>query len=255
MNIKHMQDNWNKWGETDPLYAILTYPEKQGGRWQLEEFFETGTREINDVWSYVEGLGISLPRQRALDFGCGVGRLTQALARYFNEVCGVDVAPSMIELARKYNHCGDRCLYFVNARDDLAIFPSDHFDFIYTNITLQHIEPCYSERYIEEFCRVLAREGVLIFQLLIPGPTRAPLTERVKSLIPYPIRVPLLSLYRLLRYGDLHGRPYPRIDMYGIKRESVLALLRRCHMKVVDIRPSADAGPSCEGFRYCVTKE
>ncbi len=255
MNIKHMQDNWNKWGETDPLYAILTYPQKQGGKWQLEEFFETGAREINDVLSYVEGLGIPLRRGRALDFGCGVGRLTQALARYFNEVCGVDVAPSMIEWARKYNRCGDRCLYFVNASDDLAIFPNDHFDFIYTNITLQHIEPNYSERYIEEFCRVLARQGVLIFQLPIPGLTRAPLTERVKSLIPYPIRVPLLSLYRLLRYGDLHGRPYPRIEMYAIKRESVLALLRRCRMKVVDIKPSADAGPSCEGFRYCVTKE
>jgi len=139
MNIKHMQENWNKWGETDPLYAILTYPQKQGGKWQLEEFFETGTREINDVLSYVKGLGIPVPRRRALDFGCGVGRLTQALARYFNEVCGVDVAPSMIEWAQKYNCCGDRCLYFMNASDDLAIFPNDHFDFIYTNITVTYM--------------------------------------------------------------------------------------------------------------------
>ena len=77
MNIKRMRDNWNKWGETDPLFAILTDPQKQGGKWKLEEFFETGAREINDVMSYVEGLSIPLERQRALDFGCGVGRLTQ----------------------------------------------------------------------------------------------------------------------------------------------------------------------------------
>ena len=38
MNIKRMQDNWNEWGETDPLFAILTDPQKQGGKWQLEEF-------------------------------------------------------------------------------------------------------------------------------------------------------------------------------------------------------------------------
>jgi SAM-dependent methyltransferase len=140
----------------------------------------------------------------------------------------------------------------VNASDDLAIFPNDHFDFIYTNITLQHIEPRYSERYMEEFCRVLARQGVLIFQLPIPVLTRASLTDRVKSFIPYPIRIPLLSLYRLLRYGDLDDHPYPWIEMHAIKRKSVLALLRRCRMKVVDIKPSADVAP---GFRYCVTKE
>ena len=81
---------------------------------------ETGAREIRDVMSYVEGLSIPLRRRRALDFGCGVGRLTQALVRYFDEVCGVDIAPSMIEWARKYNGCGDHCLYFVNASDDLA---------------------------------------------------------------------------------------------------------------------------------------
>ncbi len=40
---------------------------------------------------------------KALDFGCGVGRLTQALADYFNEVAGVDVSPTMVNKALEYN--------------------------------------------------------------------------------------------------------------------------------------------------------
>ena len=37
----------------------------------------------------------------ALDFGCGVWRLTQPLADHFKEVCGIDISPNFIELANK----------------------------------------------------------------------------------------------------------------------------------------------------------
>ena len=39
---------------------------------------------------------LSVRRSRSLDFGCGIGRLTQAMAEFF-EVCdGVDISPTMI---------------------------------------------------------------------------------------------------------------------------------------------------------------
>ncbi len=60
---------------------------------------------------YLGDRQISFPKRRALDFGCGVGRLTQALARHFNIVDGVDIAPSMIELANQFNRSGGRCRY------------------------------------------------------------------------------------------------------------------------------------------------
>lgn len=43
------------------------------------------------------------PRERgvALDFGCGVGRLTRALAAFFDRATGVDISSSMIEEAKK----------------------------------------------------------------------------------------------------------------------------------------------------------
>lgn len=58
---------------------------------------------------YVRSLNIDCPRKHALDFGCGVGRLTQALAAHFDEVTGVDISPSMIKLAKKYSRHGDGC--------------------------------------------------------------------------------------------------------------------------------------------------
>src|ERR1700682_912533 len=51
---------------------------------------------------------------RHLDFGCGVGRLTQGPASYFASVRGVDIAPSMIELAKRHNRYPDVCHYDLN---------------------------------------------------------------------------------------------------------------------------------------------
>ena len=61
---------------------------------------ETGEREISLLMHEMRSLGISVNQHgRALDFGCGVGRLTQALARRFDTVVGVDVSPQMVRLA------------------------------------------------------------------------------------------------------------------------------------------------------------
>ena len=99
-----MLKNWNKFGRTDPLWAIMTHPDKKGNKWEREEFFETGVKEIENIMKDIQSLDIHFQTNRALDFGCGIGRLTQALAIYFEEVYGIDIAPSMIKLAKEYKY-------------------------------------------------------------------------------------------------------------------------------------------------------
>jgi len=165
MRLDDLQRTWETLGETDPFWAILTDPSKKNNRWDPEEFFATGDTEIDCLMDSVAALSISLKLGRALDFGCGVGRLTQALCRHFKECVGVDIAASMIRRARAHNRFGDRCQYYVNEADDLRIFAAHHFDFIYSNIVLQHIPPKYSARYIQDFVRVLAPGGLAVFQV------------------------------------------------------------------------------------------
>jgi SAM-dependent methyltransferase len=165
VELKELQKNWNEFGETDALWAILTEPGKRNCGWDPEAFFKTGRDEIAAVMAYVDSLGVRFPRRRALDFGCGVGRLTQALCQYFDSCCGVDIAPSMLRLANEYNRHGSRCAYHLNEANDLALFPDDRFDFVYSIIVLQHMRPEYSKNYIKEFIRVLAPQGLLVFQM------------------------------------------------------------------------------------------
>jgi SAM-dependent methyltransferase len=177
MDLEELQWNWNEFGKTDPLYAILTVPSKRNNRWHVDEFFKTGETEIQSVIGYLNSLGRVTENRRALDFGCGVGRLTQALCRYYQECDGVDIAPSMISAASQFNRFGDRCRYHLNEKDDLRLFDDNQFDFMYSMIVLQHIAPPFSSNYIREFIRVLKPDGLALFQ--IPS---APIMDQSKPL-------------------------------------------------------------------------
>ena len=120
--IERLCKNWNDFGKTDPLWAIASRKEKKGNKWDIDEFFQSGKTQIDQVLRELQLTKIEFGTTIALDFGCGVGRLTQALANHFDRVVGVDIAPSMIELAQKYNRFGDRCQYYVNQKNNLSIF-------------------------------------------------------------------------------------------------------------------------------------
>ena len=168
MNLELLKQNWEAFGAQDPLWAILSDPSRRGGRWELDEFLQTGEDEIAGVVADLVATGIAVPTGRALDFGCGVGRLTQALAARFHRCDGVDIATSMITEARRINRFGDRVRYHVNAEPDLSLFAGQSFDLVLSFIVLQHMEPGYAARYLSEFIRVLKVGGIAVFQL----PTR-----------------------------------------------------------------------------------
>lgn len=165
MDLPELQRNWDTFGRHDPFWAILTDPARRGNRWTPEEFFATGRAEIAAHLDDAARLGVPSQWRRALDFGCGAGRLTQALADRFDSVLGIDVAPSMIALANTHNRFGGRCRYEVNDQPDLSRWADGTFDLVYTSRVLQHIAPRYSTAYVREFVRLLAPGGYLSFDL------------------------------------------------------------------------------------------
>jgi SAM-dependent methyltransferase len=156
---------WEDAARRDPLWAILSDPARRNRAWNLNEFFETGRREISRLLDDLRTVGRHPGSGDALDFGCGVGRLTQALAPSFQRVTGIDISPTMIRLAERLNRFPERVRFLVNARPDLTLLPAASFDFVYSDIALQHIPPDQSRAYIAEFLRVLRPGGLAVFQL------------------------------------------------------------------------------------------
>ena len=246
-----MQRLYDHWGATDPLWAVLSWPRLRGNRWEIDRFFRTGVEEVERVLGVLRALGVGLRRGRALDFGCGVGRLTQALAGHFDEVWGVDIAPSMIRGAVQYNRHGGRCRYVLNETADLRQFAAETFDFIYTNITLQHLEPRYAKEYITEFLRITGPGGAVVFHQpsghRVPDTRGAWIRRRLKSVTP----AGLLAVYRALRRLALRE---PTWEMHGIPRADVVALVETHGGRVIRIEEDFNPRRGWTDCEYYVTK-
>jgi SAM-dependent methyltransferase len=183
-NIATLKDDWEFLAREDALHAILTDENKARGRWDVDEFMATGKAEVETVMEHLSHLGIVLDcTGSALDFGCGVGRLTQALGQYFASCVGVDIAKGMIEKAEAMNK-KTNCRYITNTELRLP-FSESSFSFIYCNIVLQHIPRRFAVQYLREFVRVLAPNGVLIFgvQDSFAAPTISSFATRVRHIL------------------------------------------------------------------------
>jgi len=161
-DLNQLRDVWDGLAEQDALHAILTDPSKEGEEWDIADFMATGITEINTVINHIVQIGY-LPNTEgsALDFGCGVGRLTQALAQRFSSCVGIDISQHMIQKANTLNRHA-HCQYLTSSGSTLP-FEDASFSFIYCNIVLQHMPRRFSVGYLEEFVRVLAPGGVLVF--------------------------------------------------------------------------------------------
>ncbi len=165
MEIEGLQRNWQALGEQDPLWAILSTPGKRRGAWDLDEFFATGQTDVGSILTALSEHDVALQSGRALDFGCGVGRLTQALAEHFDRCDGVDLAASMVEQAQSLNRDRDRVYFHQNQAPNLELFADRSFDFVLTLLVLQHMEPGLMTGYLGEFVRVLRPGGVAYFNV------------------------------------------------------------------------------------------
>ncbi len=164
--LEHLRAVWATLGHEDPLWAVLSTPDKRGGRWAVEDFLATGEAEIDSQLTWFSQRGLPRRRRQALDFGCGAGRLTRALGRHFERVTGVDVSPGMLAKARTLNGDMHNLEFIENASPTIEWVADASVDFVYSCMTLQHIPGALAFGYVAEFLRVLAPGGVASFQFV-----------------------------------------------------------------------------------------
>ena len=73
MRLKRLKRDWDDLGDADPLWAVLTAKAGKHGKWNVDDFFQTGENEIASAIDDAQRLGFPTRRELALDFGCGVG--------------------------------------------------------------------------------------------------------------------------------------------------------------------------------------
>jgi SAM-dependent methyltransferase len=162
-DAEELKTVWENLGRVDPLWAVMSAPEHRHGAWDVDEFMATGRESVRYLIELARSHGMPL-EGRVLDFGCGVGRMSNALAEQGLQVVGVDIAASMVARAESLNAHRDRLSFVAYDGGELP-FPDNSFDAATTLIVLQHCPPRVQVAALMQLQRVVRPGGLLIFQV------------------------------------------------------------------------------------------
>jgi len=132
----NMRNDWNARAREDAGYYVAFGRRDQNDT----DFYATATEVINSLESELRRVP---PAQRsawkALEIGCGPGRLMRPMSRHFAEIHGVDVSDEMIALARERLRDIPTAHPHVTDGASLSEFPDAWFDFVYSYAVFQHV--------------------------------------------------------------------------------------------------------------------
>lgn len=128
-------------------------------------------RESGPLVRILKKLKLINKSSEVLDIGCGVGRLEYKLAKEVKLCVGIDIAPSMIALAKKCINAENVDFITVNGKN-LIDLKNRQFDLVFSIIVFQHLPRNIFKSYINDSYKHLRRRGKLFFQIPIYTDTK-----------------------------------------------------------------------------------
>ncbi|MCE2800615.1 MAG: class I SAM-dependent methyltransferase [Planctomycetaceae bacterium] len=168
--MKELASNkeWKKWGESDPLFGVASWNNKNkdgSNPWTNEDFYQLGESDWRDFRTHWERYGLS-SNDSCLEIGCGAGRITKQLALYFKEVHAVDVSEKMIEYAK--THVTSSSVSFHVSTGVNIPLNDQSVNSVFSTHVFQHLDTLdIARNYFKEISRVLKRNGTMMIHLPI----------------------------------------------------------------------------------------
>lgn len=223
---------WERYGQDNPYFGVLSDDRYRGESLSdsaLQAFFASGDDYIDRALTVIGRHFTGPPRIKALDFGCGVGRLAIPLARRFTSIVGVDVSRSMLEEAQK----NAERMEVKNLRLCQTLSELDGergtYSFINTSIVLQHIDPARGLTFISQMLELLAKSGCGALHMTYAREkyhaslgARPPISRVIQAL-----RRPLSGIHRRFTGRD------PEMQMNAYPLNKVVFLLQSAGIKQV----------------------
>jgi SAM-dependent methyltransferase len=223
MSLESHRRDWEELATIDAKWSVLTTPGKRNS-WGDSEFFATGESEVGQLMQTLQGLGYPKLFRNALDFGCGVGRLTLPLSHRFENTWGIDISAPMLEQAKANV---PRARFLLSDSNRLS-FADGTFDLVYTAMVLQHLpHPRLISGYIGEFLRIIGVRGIAVFHV----PTHVELVHRIQ---------PRRRLYTLLRAcgiepGKLVSLNLTPMRVIGLREKRILEVVRGASCRIIHV--------------------
>ena len=211
--------DWERFGTMDPYYGVYSddrFRKESMTEKNVEDFFRSGEEFIEGVFRTVDkNLLPGFHPERALDFGCGTGRLLIPLSRRCGEVVGADVSGPMLEEARNNLEIRSiRNVTLVKSDDGLGRLPDRSFGFILSFIVFQHIPVPRGLKIYPRLLEKLAAGGVGVIHFTYhrDAPAYRKLVNWAR------VRVPLANGVINVLQGRGFGEPMARMNLYPLER-------------------------------------
>ena len=158
----HMREFWDARARENALYFVdstLDYRSPDTGR-----FWREGKEALEGVLSLLQ---VTLrPTDHVVEIGCGVGRMTRALAERVRRVTAIDVSPEMLARARELNPGAESVSWLQGDGVSLAGVPDSEADACMSFVVFQHIpQPAITLGYVREMGRILRPGAWAAFQV------------------------------------------------------------------------------------------
>ena len=160
MSLDSSRAFWNAKAAENPYWYVSSYGPYDER--DLAEFWEAGRRIWHDVH---HAIGVA-PRHTdvVVEVGCGVGRLTRAIAADVAHVHAFDISEGMLTVARRAGP--PNATFHQSDGDSLAGVPSGAANLAIAYCVFQHLPSlAVLQRYVSEMARAVKSGGTIAFTL------------------------------------------------------------------------------------------
>ena len=219
-----VREAWTHMGVARPHHSVLSgkdYLPQFINKNAIDRFYASGAREVATINAVLRRHGFYHPESKTcVEYGCGLGRVTFALAKMFKKVHGYDISTAHLTLAER--NTSDTGIYNIDfhlCSADVSRQNLEDCDFFYSRIVFQHNPPPVMRELIVASLKSLRPGGVAIFQVPTYGTGYA-----------FHIQEYLASPQRL------------DMEMHCIPQSEVFLLIAEAHCKMLELREDRSIG-------------
>lgn len=213
---------WERVGQEKPHWSVLTQARflPDAIDRHKAEFDATGEFEAGDLVAVLARHGVAASAiGHAVDFGCGVGRTTLAMARHFARVTGCDISAPHMAVAREEAASRGLANLDWHLATIRAPMPPGRWDFWHSRIVLQHNPPPVMIHLLRLAFAGLSPGGIAVFQL----PTHR-------------------TGYGFSVAAHLALAEEPAMEMHVVPQARIFALAAEAGLEVLEVREDRGVG-------------
>jgi SAM-dependent methyltransferase len=221
-SIRGMRSYWDEAAQKNAAWYVDTSLNFDNP--DMDKFLETGRVVVAEAMD--DAPVAPSGHARAIEIGCGIGRICLALSQRFDNVTGFDISSTMLDKARELV-TAPNVEFVLTDGASLPGLAAGSVDLAITFTVFQHIpDVAVIKRYIDDVGAALRPGGVFVLQWNnSPGATRWRLRRSL-----------LGALHRTGLFREGHGRTAPQFLGSIVPREQMREMLDAAGMELVATR-------------------